>query len=189
MYTFFGPVLGDLLGFSSPNKTNPFVALYDDFTRTERVNVVPVFHELAHFLIDIRARNKKTGLLKIVLKEKDGRKVINLYSRKNFDEKFTKFAEVMLDGSICALIDSEKWGDWTKDPHYLLRALQMQIFLWNDLDRKISRRIREIWTTTVLAEIREKLKKTFPRKLMKLYSGVADVSMEHKFVVPKKEER
>ncbi|MBP7056818.1 MAG: M48 family metalloprotease, partial [Candidatus Omnitrophica bacterium] len=125
----------DLFGLSSA--LNKRIAVYDLIAG----DPVAVFHEVMHYLIDIRDSSARKGLIEAKIVTLQGKTAIALKGRRSFDDKLKDIAIIELSADTMRFIAEENWeSGWEKDEHYVLRVLQREIFGTSDagLTKRIS---------------------------------------------------
>lgn len=119
----YDTLVGDLAGFARPE--NGAIALHKDLAYAP----VAYFHELAEYLIKSRAPmpapDGSPEQYALGLRSYRDSVVVSVYGKD--------FAQVLLSAATKKFIVDEKWpSGWNEDPHYLLRALQREIFMSED---------------------------------------------------------
>ncbi|MFH1552273.1 MAG: pentapeptide repeat-containing protein [Candidatus Omnitrophota bacterium] len=123
----------DLFGLASPNER--LIALHENLAG----DLMALFHEIGHFLIDMGGGKK--GLLDLQLVKRGQKTSIRVKMRGSFKENFTEIGGIELSSETLKFIEDEEWQNWQRDSHYLLRVLQREVFGVRDkvLTRKIEK--------------------------------------------------
>jgi len=151
----FDPLIEDFFGIASHEHN--LIALH----RSLYKNPVALFHELGHFLIDMRKGRSEKGLLHLELVKQRASTYIRVMTRGSFNQSFRETARIKIHEATQKFIRKEKWKGWAQDPHYLLRVLQCEMFGWVDdsLSMDIRNELKE--KETNLFDLRKETLKRF----------------------------
>jgi len=134
----FNELYGDQFGFASSRKN--LIALH----KKVKDDPVALFHEIMHYLIGDDPDEPGLVQLEYAHEPGEGRYFIEILGRQNTDSQFETIGYVWLSIGTRAFIEKEKWNDnWYEDTHYLLRAMQVELFGVEDETLTLKIRDRE----------------------------------------------